>query len=697
MDSSSDSSNHPPSLTVFTVLEKRCVVALLLSVFLIFTFVFSYFYDRRQDLSIGDIAPYNLVSPSTQAFFNRIKTEELRKQAEEKVSIIYRKNPSILDAVFHELSFLSSALRTERINRLKTDEEKLLEIIKHLGDSEKARQTSLFLIQTDEQNLNDIFEYSRQIIRVLLDRGLQEDDLIDIEPLIKARIDTLNLHNNIQPHVLLVSAKKILPNMSIDEDATNRQKEEARQKIVPVRETIIQNEILVEKGSKISAEDYDRLVAVGLISETQVWHDLLRAFIYSLLLGILLFLFVAFKQKQEPVIGEWKYFILLFSILVFFVFLVRVFAPINQFVVPVFIFAILIRVFFKPLLSSYFSFLVILMSLMIFGVDYALIAVYLIASFVAMVFYARFKTFTDFLVKGVYSSLVLVLLALLFLYYFPENILYSQYFLNLGLIFANGMIASLICLGIVVLIGNFTDFVTPLRLFELSDPNSILLRKLFEEAPGTYQHSIMIANLASHAADAIGADPLIARVGSYYHDIGKTISPLSFTENNSGKNLLDEMEPMEAVTIIKSHIEHGLQLAKKFRLPSFINRFITSHHGDNRISFMYEMARKKEPSLTDDTLFRYPGPKPISKEVSIVMLADSVEAAARSLQEKTQENLSKLVDDIIESKTTNHQLDESDLTFSDLKLIKKSFLFTLDSLYHVRLSYPDANKAVASG
>jgi cyclic-di-AMP phosphodiesterase PgpH len=689
MENPSDSSKRS-FFRHFKHFESRHLYVLLLSVFVIFATIFSYYYERRQDLSVGDIVPYDLSSPVTVPYYNRIKTEELRQKAEENVPIIYRKNPLIFNAIKEELDFLYKAVQAERRVASKNLQEKILEITKHLGSNANASQVAGFLLQADDSNLELVFSSINQIMATILDKGLQEADLADISIIIDKRIQESTLAEALRLPVIAIATQKIRSNMSIDEDATNRQKEEARQKIVPVRETIIQNEIIVEKGKPITPETYDKLLAVGRIGENQLWQEALKAMIYALLILLMLLLFLLLQNTKHPTQENWKKYLLLFSLVSLFMLLVRFIAPLNQFLIPVFIFAILIRVFFEPALSFYFVAVLTLFSLHLFGVDYLLISSYLLSSMLAMVFYSRLKTFTDFLVKSFYSSAALALLTFLLLCYLPESIFYNSKLIITSLLFFNGLIASLLSLGIVVLLGYYADFVTPLRLFELSDPNSPLLRKLFETAPGTYQHSIMIANLASHAADAIGADPLFARVGSYYHDIGKTISPLSFTENSSGKNLLDEMEPMEAVKVIKSHVEYGLILAKKYRLPSCIHRFISSHHGDNRISFMYESAKKTDKSIIDDRDFRYPGPKPILKEVSIVMLADSVEAAVRSLEEKTQENLEEMVSKIIDNKINSNQLNDSELTFSDLQIIKHSFLFTLDSLYHVRLSYPPA-------
>jgi putative nucleotidyltransferase with HDIG domain len=257
-----------------------------------------------------------------------------------------------------------------------------------------------------------------------------------------------------------------------------------------------------------------------------------------------------------------------------------------------------------------------------------------------------------------------------------------------SLVFLNGALSGLFTLGIILFLERIAQFITPLRLIELGDSNSPLLRYLFEVAPGSYQHSIMVANIASHAAEIIKANSMLVRVGAYYHDIGKTVFPFYFTENSSGKNILDDLDPFKSVEVIKGHVANGINLAEENSLPEGIKRFILTHHGTTRISFLFQAAQAVDPSIVDDVEFRYPGPKPTSKEETILMLADSVEAAVRSLSNKDSKEIENMVDKVISGKIKDNQLDESSLNFEELQIVKKSFIFTLDSLYHSRITYP---------
>jgi putative nucleotidyltransferase with HDIG domain len=198
----------------------------------------------------------------------------------------------------------------------------------------------------------------------------------------------------------------------------------------------------------------------------------------------------------------------------------------------------------------------------------------------------------------------------------------------------------------------------------------------------------MVANIASHAAKQIGADDMLVRVGSYYHDIGKTVVPFYFTENSSGKNILDDLDPYQSVDVIKGHVLSGKQLADKNRIPSGIQRFILTHHGTTRISFLFQAAQALAPELKNDSQFRYPGPKPVSKEETILMFADSVEAAVRSMPDKDTQKIRDVVEGIINMKIQDGQLIESQLTYAEQYIVQESFIFTLDSLYHSRITYP---------
>lgn len=251
----------------------------------------------------------------------------------------------------------------------------------------------------------------------------------------------------------------------------------------------------------------------------------------------------------------------------------------------------------------------------------------------------------------------------------------------------NGIICGMLTIGFLPPLEHALNAVTPFRLMELSDLNAPILRKLFTTAPGTYTHSLMVANLAEQACQDIGANALLARVGAYYHDIGKMENPDYFVENQTDHNRHDEIAPRLSATIIRSHVKLGVEKAKNLGLPKDIISIIAEHHGNSIIEWFYNKATEQEISVNSED-FAYPGSPPRSKESAIVMLADITEAAVRTLNKPTASKIDKFVQQLFDAKIDHGQLSESELSFRDLEIIKKSFVRVLAGYYHARIEYP---------
>ncbi len=269
---------------------------------------------------------------------------------------------------------------------------------------------------------------------------------------------------------------------------------------------------------------------------------------------------------------------------------------------------------------------------------------------------------------------------------------------NLVFIGVNSVLSPIITFGFLIFFEKVFNIATDLTLLELSDFNQPLLRELSQKAPGTFHHSIIVGTLAEKAAEAVRANPILARVGAYYHDIGKTLRPEYFIENtmDSDKSKHEWLPPDVSVQMVVSHVTDGIELAKKHHLPQRIINFIPMHHGTTLVAYFYGKALRRPFALGDisEEDYRYDGPKPDSKETAIVMLADSVEASTRSLQDKALENVEAMIDVIVKSRYEEGQLDETNLTFSDLTKIKESFLAVMSGIYHKRIEYPGQSQAL---
>ena len=227
-----------------------------------------------------------------------------------------------------------------------------------------------------------------------------------------------------------------------------------------------------------------------------------------------------------------------------------------------------------------------------------------------------------------------------------------------------------------------------MKLVELSNPNHPLLKKILMETPGTYHHSVMVANLADAACESVGANGLLARVGSYYHDIGKTVRPNYFIENqHSGVNPHDSLTPEESKSIIIAHATDGARILREYKMPKEIVDIAEQHHGTSFLQFFYHKAKEQNPDVTEDE-FRYPGPKPQTKEIAIIMIADSTEAAVRSMKEPTPEKIAKLVHSIIQGKLNDGQFDACSISVRELKKVEAVICETLNGMFHNRIEYP---------
>jgi hypothetical protein len=303
----------------------------------------------------------------------------------------------------------------------------------------------------------------------------------------------------------------------------------------------------------------------------------------------------------------------------------------------------------------------------------------------------RIERLNAFLWAGVYGGLSNLSVVLIFRILEQDHDILGTFQIA-GASVANAVLGMSLTLGGFFLFSNVLKITTSLQLLELGRPTHPLLRELLLKAPGTYHHSLMVGNLAEQAAQAVGGNPLLARVGAYYHDVGKVLRPYFFAENQTdGENPHDRLDPETSAQIITSHIKDGLQLAKKYGLPREIRDFIPQHHGTAMSSYFYHRAREQAESgtMTHEERFRYPGPRPHSREAAILMLADEAEAASRANRPASVDEIEELVESLVRNRMDNGQLDESDLTLRDLQKIEETFVSVLQGIYHPRIKYPE--------
>jgi hypothetical protein len=313
----------------------------------------------------------------------------------------------------------------------------------------------------------------------------------------------------------------------------------------------------------------------------------------------------------------------------------------------------------------------------------------LCASLVSSMLVFRVRRRFEVIKAGVLAGIVQFFIAFLMEREQSFFILSNLDFNLLKICLLNGLISSVVVLGVLPIFEYIFKVVTNISLLELSDFNHPLLRRLILEAPGTYQHSLVVANLSEAAAEAIGANSLLARVGAYYHDIGKVLKPEYFIENQIPyRDIHKKLKPSMSKLIIINHVKEGVELAKKYRLNPRIIDFITQHHGRSLVYYFYHKAMQLEPKTEQEEEYRYPGPKPQSKETAIVSLADTVEASSRTLEEPTPSRIEEMVKEVVRRKFMEGELDESNLTLKDLEEISRQFIRVLNAIFHTRINYP---------
>jgi putative nucleotidyltransferase with HDIG domain len=503
-----------------------------------------------------------------------------------------------------------------------------------------------------------------------------------------------SVFSRIAPELLVPFIRE---NVFFSEEDTRQRVEEARRRVEPVIKHIEKGKKVIRKGFVITEENMRELRALNLSLHTGDPRNALSvALLYLMLYGILVFL-CGGKVLLEKDMGDSEIYLLcaLAALyLIVSVFLKGLIADGEYLLVS----ALLPSALFVMLPALLISFRIAL----IFAVFLPLAAyiggsfdsyslIFAVISGVVATYSLRKAEKRMDLVKAallIACTNILVMLAILLgrhagIGVYPATLFWAAF---------NGLASGMLVVGVLPPLEHALNAVTAFRLIELSDLNSPILKALFSAAPGTYSHSIMVANLAEAACHDIGASPLLARVGAYYHDIGKMDNPTYFVENQTDYNRHDDIAPRLSATVIRSHVKLGVERAQALGLPQAVIDVIAEHHGNSLIAWFYNKARQQESAGgkgdVDIADFSYPGNPPRSRESAVVMLADVAEAAVRTLQKPTAPKIEKYIQELIADKVEHGQLAESELTFRDLETIKKAFVRVLAGHYHSRIEYP---------
>ena len=665
------------------------------------------------NLRPGGPSPVDIRASRTVVFPSERLTEQERMRAESSPdAVVYVRSASI---PIEQRNQLANALQT--IGQLRSDpsltttekREKLASL--PLPNSTLAISPALALqiVRLPDSD----WAMARERVLAVYDRAmntydyeLTEDDVRDLRtrsmPYWSSQVGSAE----VQQLVLLFSEAFIRPNRLLDEAATQTRKQALRDQVEPVMVTVQEGENIVHAGDIVTPAAQEKLEALGLLETAIDWFDVGGKGLLALLLAAICGLYL-FKM-QHSVWMTTRTLLVVVVLMVLSALAARLLLPLGRdwvYAFPLGVTALLLATLFPRGLALV---VITLLGVVIAFLDnnHAGAAVALMLGGMAGVLsIGRGERWLHFVGAGVVIALVTGLTQATFWVTDPAGLMSDQWVMILVSSAINGAASAFIALGLFNAVGHLADVVTPQQLMELAHPSHPLLRKLIREAPGTYYHSLSVGNLAESAAEMIDADALLLRVASYYHDIGKTIRPYFFTDNQSDReNVHNDLDPHTSAEIICDHVIEGDKMARAAGLPRQVREFILAHHGTSVIRHFYQLALQQEDTVNEDD-FRYPGPKPQTREQAIMMLADSVEATVRSKAQggkiissrddhgngggrsRQGQTLEELVNSIIDERIRSGQLDESNLTLSDIAKIRQAFITTLQGIYHPRVDY----------
>ncbi|MBG0783769.1 MAG: HDIG domain-containing protein [Anaerolineaceae bacterium] len=656
------------------------------------------FSQSSYPMQIGDVATEDILAPYSLTYESEVLTESARQDAAALISPIYLPvDPSIGRLQIEALRTVLYYITLVRLDDYATQEEKVTDIQSIEGLSLSGDSITRIL-QFSESRWEAIESETANVLEQVMRNTLRDTDIFSAKRNVASLVDFSFPEEQANVVVELVQSF-IVPNSLYSAEETDAAIEEARQSVSPVIRSFISGETLVNRGQLIKDVDWEALERYGLIQTGDSIQGLIGAAIFSVLLTILVGLYF----KNQTASEDYPVKALLLIAIVFLVFLsIARFIVFNRtilpYVYPLAAFGLTLSVVFNFELAGFLTLLLGAMTAYGMPNGFDLTIFYIIPSIVGMLSLGKARRISAFVGAG--ASIGLAGIAIIIAYRLPDSV---TDWIGIATLSAtsliNGFGAAAMTLLLQYLFSQSLGTTTPLQLLDTSRPDHPLLQLLLREAPGSYQHSLQVANLAEQAAEAIGADGLLVRVGAIYHDCGKSQNPHFFIENQVKDKLdpHDNIDPaMSAQTIIR-HVTDGVELAKKYHIPTRLIDFIREHHGTLFTQYQYTQAVKAagDPDLVDKSLFTYPGPRPQSRETALLMLADGTEARARAIVPKDEAELRELINQTFDFIEKNGQLDDTNLTLRDLQSVKDSFFYTLMGTYHPRVKYPTLEKPSA--
>ncbi|TCP32347.1 hypothetical protein EV207_101326 [Scopulibacillus darangshiensis] len=670
---------------------------------------------KKIDVTLHEIAKNDIQSPVEVVDQQATEAQRQEALASAPSSYVYNKNEALIQVekagdIFDVISEIKK--KAKNSSEKNTGDHKPPSLdgqVKAVKDklakpagNDLSNNTIESLLTTSERELTIAQDITSTAIYEAMSNKIKWSDLERVQNKASASLPSSVLNDELRHALTDVLHYAIVPNYVFDADATKRNKEEAAKSVDNV--VIHQGEVIVKKGELVTRDVMHKLKVVGLLDD----HFNIIPFIGLAVMVAFLTTLIVFecrhlkekKGKKFRPVDLWVYsviFIFMLLLIKLDSYLIYTHITGMIYVIPLASGTLLIRMFFTERMAIVTSIILSLSGSLIFGGENTAavfdvqMGLYLLLTSLAGALVLRGnETRPRILRAGVIIAgvNVLTVLCLLMLQNSPFHV--AETGLNIGLALLSGFLSAVLTIGLVPFFEATFGILSTMKLIELSNPNHPLLRKVLIDAPGTYHHSVMVANLAERACEVIGANGLLARVAAYYHDIGKTKRPHFFIENQFNHvNPHDKISPQLSRTIIISHPYDGADMLREHRMPKEIIDIAEQHHGTSLLKYFYIKAQEATKQDIPESEFRYPGPKVQTKEAAVVELADSIEAAVRSMAKPTPVKIESLVQKIFNEKLEDGQFDECNLTLNELKLVRESIFETIKGMFHSRIEYPD--------
>ena len=643
-------------------------------------------------VSEGNVASQDVMSPFAVTYQSRVLTEQAQQQAAQTVEPIYTRQDSAIAR--QQLNHLKDALAfidSVRKDQFASQEQKYTDLAA-LDGIYISQDTADQILALSEVRWQTVKQESIVILEQVMRTAIREVDLEEARQQLPSLV-SLSLSEDQVRLVVIFASAFVSPNSVFSEEATEAARQVAIQGVSPVTRSIIAGETIIRRGEIVQAEDIEALQEVGLLTTFSGWQNQAGTLAVVVLCAVLIILYFL---SHAHILRNTKKLIVLLVLFLIFLGLSRYVSPghlVIPYLFPMAAYSLLVAALIDRRTALFTT--IPLAILAAYGMPHALdlTLYYSMGGLMGLLILRRPQRLSAYVSVAGIISLTGAVILIAYRIIDPATDVPG-----LATLVAASIFYGIASAGLTVLLeyalAPLLDLTTTLQLVELSRPDHPLLQRLLREIPGTYQHTLQVANLAEQAAERIQANSMLARVGALYHDIGKMKNPLFYIENQGPHqlNTHDDMAPEDSAEIIIDHVHHGLELAKKYRLPSRIRDFIPEHHGTLITRYQYgkalELANGDESQI-DKSKYRYPGPRPQSVETALVMLADGCEAYVRSQNPETDEVLRGLIKDMVDRRVSLGQLNNTELTLRDLKVIIDSFTATLKGSFHARVDYPD--------